>query len=34
MLQQLMIMYDITTEEMLNAVGIKIARLDERLKGE
>lgn len=34
MLQQLMIMYDITTEEMLNAVGIKIARLDERFKGE
>lgn len=34
MLQQLMIMYDITTEEMLNAVGIKIARLDKRLKGE
>ena len=34
MLQQLMIMYDITTEEMLNAVGIKIVRLSERLKGE
>lgn len=34
MLQQLMIMYDITIDEILNAVGIKIARLDERLKGE
>ena len=33
MLQQLMIMYDITTEEMLNAVGTKIIRLSKRLKG-
>lgn len=34
MLEQLQIMYDISTSEMLRAVESKVKRLEERLKGE
>lgn len=34
MLEQLQIMYDISTSEMLSAVESKVKRLEERLKGE
>lgn len=34
MLEQLQIMYDISTSEMLGAVESKVKRLEERLKGE
>lgn len=34
MLEQLQIMYGISSSEMLRAVDIKIKRLEERLKGE
>lgn len=34
MLEQLQIMYDISTSEMLEAVESKVKRLEERLKGE
>ena len=33
MLEQLQIMYDISTSEMLSAVESKVKRLEERLKG-
>lgn len=34
MLEQLQIMYDISSSEMLSAVESKVKRLEERLKGE
>lgn len=34
MLEQLQIMYGISSSEMLRAVGSKVKRLEERLKGE